>query len=99
MSEPDFFFINHTRKEYCAFDNNESIIHSIELAVYKNLKWEITDDIRVDTQSLEKNELFNYLDGEGYKNLDWEDEGGPANEESSDESDDEHPHVTDMMEE
>ena len=71
-SPPDYFFINHTRKEFCSFDNNESIIHSIELAVYKNVGWEITDDIRVESQLDSDTDIIDFLSGEDYKNCDLE---------------------------
>ena len=73
------------------FDNNESIIASIEIAIYKNTGWETTDDIRVESQVADKTTLFDYLTGEGYKNCDFEDEGGPSDdspEESESESGD-----------
>ena len=63
------------------FDNNESIIASIEIAIYKNTGWETTDDIRVESQLADKTTLFDYLTGEGYKNCDWEDESsGPQDD-------------------
>ena len=80
MSDSDYFFINHSKKQYCMFDNNESIIASIEIAIYKNAGWETTDDIRVESQLTDKTTLFDYLTGEGYKNCDWEDEGGPTDD-------------------
>jgi len=80
MSDTYYFFVNHTKKEYCMFDNNESIIASIEIAVYKNADWDTSDDIRVESQLADKTTLFDYLTGEGYKNCDWEDESGPTDD-------------------
>ena len=68
--QPSYFFINHTKKEYCLFDNNESIIASIELAIYKNLKWESTDDIRVEFQDSNSTAVWEQMGEEGYKDLD-----------------------------
>ena len=85
MSAADYFFINHTRKEFCSFDNTESIIHSIELAIYKNIGWEITHDIRVESQIASDTDVLDYLSSENYKNTDLdgptESEGGSLEEE------------------
>ena len=65
-----YFFINHTRKEYCLFDNNESIVSSVELTIYKNLTWESTDDIRVEFQDSDSTTVWEQMGEEGYKDLD-----------------------------
>jgi len=82
MSAYDYFFINHTRKEFCSFDSDESIIHNIELAVYKNVGWEITDDIRVQAQLADDTALLDYMSENDYKNNDLD---GPTESESDSE--------------
>ena len=84
MSPPEYFFINHTRKEFCSFDNSESIIHCIELAIYKNVGWEMTHDIRVESQLASDTDVFDYLSAENYRNTDID---GPTDSEGEEESD------------
>jgi hypothetical protein len=92
MSALDYFFINHTRKEFCCFDNNESIIQSIELAIYKNIGWEMTDDIRVESQLASDTDVLDYLSCENYKNTDLDgptESEGDSREEEGESMDDE----------
>ena len=70
MSSPEFYFVNHTRQEYCYFDNSESIVLCIETAIHKYESWEITDDIRVESQLASDTDVIDYLTGEGFVNAD-----------------------------
>ena len=71
MSEqPGYFFINHTRKEYCQFDNSDSIIAAVELAIYKNETWVSSDDIRVEYQDSGSTDVWELMGDNGYKDLD-----------------------------
>ena len=90
MSAYDYFFINHTKKEFCWFDSEESIIHNIELAVYKNVGWEMTDDIRVQAQLADDTALLDYLSENDYRNADMD---GPTESEPDSEP------TVEMMEE
>ena len=91
MAPSDYFFINHTRKEFCSFDNNESIIHSIELAIYKNVGWQMTDDIRVESQLDSDTDIIDFLSAEDYRNTDIE---GPTDSSDQEEAEE----GTEMME-
>jgi len=95
MAPSDYFFINHTRKEFCSFDNNESIIHSIELAIYKNVGWQMTDDIRVESQLDSDTDIIDFLSAEDYRNTDIE---GPTESEPNSSDQEEVEEGTEMME-
>jgi hypothetical protein len=61
MSPPIFYFINHTTKQFCIFDNTISIMRSIEIAIQKNLNWSFTDEIQINSQLSNYTHLIEYL--------------------------------------
>jgi len=50
MSEPTYYFINNTRREFCCFDNDYSIFEELMNAVNFNTGWTLQDDIRVHSE-------------------------------------------------
>ena len=70
MSDADYYFINHTKKEYSCFDNSESIINCVEILMHNNVNWEMTDDIRVECCLKGEPDLTDFLASEEYVNAD-----------------------------
>ena len=64
---PSYYFINHTRGEFCYFDENNRIIEELIIVINKNEGWTIDDDIKVDSEISEY--LTNSLN---YKNLNYD---------------------------
>ena len=58
---PTFFFINHTTKQFCVFDNTICIMRSIEIAIQRNSNWSYSDEIYVDSQLANHTYLLDYL--------------------------------------
>ena len=69
---PTFFFINHTTKQLCIFDNTISIMRSIEIAIQRNSNWSFTDEICIDSQLSNHTYLLDYLINDlEYRDLDF----------------------------
>ena len=73
MSPPSYYFINHTRKEFCSFDNNKPIFQELTEALHWNIGWTFQDFIHIDKELSNSTVLIEYLMTEkGYKYLDLE---------------------------
>ena len=69
---PTFFFINHTTKQFCIFDNTISIMRSYEIAIQRNSNWSHSDEIYVDSQLHNHTYLLDYLINDlEYRDLDF----------------------------
>ena len=60
MSPQSYYFVNHTRKEFCLFDNRMSIFRSLELALANNMGWQKTDTIYVDSQGASDTHMWEH---------------------------------------
>ena len=71
MSPPTYYLINHTRKEFCFFENDISIFLVLDATLTKYIHWKTTDDICIDSEDACSCALMEDLvnDG-GYLNLD-----------------------------
>ena len=75
MSPPAYYLINHTRKEFCFFENDISIFVVLDAALKKYTNWEKTDDICIDSDDACSCDLLEELVNDaGYFNLDGVDE-------------------------
>ena len=84
MSEqPGYFFINHTKKEYCQFNNNEPIVNELRKCICENY-WNDTEDIRVEFQDSGSTDVWELMGDNGYKDLDEIDGGYDSDGESKD---------------
>ena len=50
MSPRNYYFMNHTRKEFCIFETNVPILTALEGAIRKNTEWSMRDDIQIDSE-------------------------------------------------
>lgn len=72
MSPPSYYFVNHTRKEFCTFDNDISIFLSITNAIEQNNGWKNTDNITIESELSGETALVEFMmNTQGYKDLDW----------------------------
>ena len=62
MSNPAYFFINTTRKEFIFFSKNISIVKALQDAITSSQGWTTEDDIRIGQDE----EAINYLDTHRY---------------------------------
>jgi len=73
MSSPIYYFINHTRKEFCCFDKNYPIFEELNHAMKWNKGWTLEDNICVESEpsgsTVLLESLMNILN---YKDLDHE---------------------------
>jgi len=58
----NFYFINHTRKEFCCFDKKNPVFQELTYTLKWNRGWTMEDNICVDSEYL--------MTDKGYKNLD-----------------------------
>jgi hypothetical protein len=65
--ESTYYIINHTRKEICFFDEENSIIHILEDAINSHISWEDTDDIRIQCEVGRPIKFATYIREQGYK--------------------------------
>lgn len=73
MSPPNYYLINHTRREFCYFEIGISIFNVLD-DILKNKKWEKTDDIRIDSEYAGSVALLEYLvNNVEYKDVDVQD--------------------------
>jgi len=71
MTSPTYYFINHTHKEFCVFDNNSSVMKSLENVIKAYINWSLMDDIRIDTDLPTSTIVLEYLINEmEFRNLD-----------------------------
>jgi len=69
---PCYYFINHTRRQFCLFDNEISVFFSVSNALNTNPGWKDTDSISIDCEPAGSTDLVEYLmNGRGYKNMDY----------------------------
>jgi hypothetical protein len=72
MSPPCYYFVNHTRKEFCLFDNEISISFSMSNAIANNPGWKNTDTICIDSELAGETSLIEFLmNDKGYTDLDY----------------------------
>ena len=75
MSPICYYFVNNTRKEFCLFNNEISILLSLSNAIESNAGWKNTDKICVDSEDAGYTNLIEYLINEmGYTDLDYQGE-------------------------
>ena len=75
MSPPSYYFVNHTCKEFCYFDENVQIFQELINVVNVNEGWTIYDEIKVDVELYGDTHLIEYLTNElNYKNLNYDPE-------------------------
>ena len=72
MSEPTYYFINNTRREFCYFDNDYSIFQELTNAVNFNTGWTLQDDIRIHSEPSNSTVLVELMIDLQFKNLDYE---------------------------
>lgn len=49
MVDPVYFLVNHSRREVWCFENKDSILEIVNMAVNKIKDWKITDNICIDS--------------------------------------------------
>jgi len=75
MSPPCYYFVNHTRKEFCLFDNYISIFFSLDNAITNNPGWKNTDKIIIESELAGATNLLEFMiNTEGYTDLDYQGE-------------------------
>ena len=76
MSPPSYYLVNHTRKEFCFFDNELPIFLVLESALQKHTNWKNTDNVRIKSENSGSCIVLEYLTNDmEYKNLDYDYEG------------------------
>ena len=72
MSPPCYYFVNHTRKEFCLFDNKISVFFSLNNAIENNPGWKNTDNITIESELAGESSLIEFLmNDKGFKDMDW----------------------------
>lgn len=62
MPLPFYYLVNHTRKEFCFFDNNKSIFLVLETMLNQNNHWNRNDDdIRIGSEGSCSTSLLGFL--------------------------------------
>ena len=75
MSPPSYYFVNHTRKEFCVFDNMISIFFSLDNAIANNPGWKNTDKIIIESELAGYTHLVEFMiNTQGYTDLDYQGE-------------------------
>lgn len=75
MSQPTYYLINHTRKEFCYFENEIPIFQTLDAILKKYPQWKNTDDITVDSQDACSSDLVEHLVNDaGYTDLEYDDD-------------------------
>jgi hypothetical protein len=73
MSSPIYYFINHSRNEFCCFDKNYPIFEELVNAMKWNKGWILEDNICIDSELPGSTVLIEFLmDILKYKDLDHE---------------------------
>jgi hypothetical protein len=62
MSEQAYYFVNHTRKEFCFFTKHISICKSLADALTNNIGWSVSDDIRIDCEGFQETRCLEKMD-------------------------------------
>ena len=71
MSPPSYYLVNHTRKEFCFFENKLSIFVILEVALQKHTNWNNIDNVSIESENSGSCILLEYLTNDmEYTNLD-----------------------------
>ena len=71
MSPPSYYLVNRTRKEFCYFENEESIIKILRDAFLEYDTWRYNDDVIIESEDAGYTFLVEHLTtGLGYVDLD-----------------------------
>ena len=66
MSEQAYYFVNHSRREFCFFTKHISICTTLSDAIINNIGWLSTDDIRIESEGYNDTKCLEYLDNLKY---------------------------------
>jgi hypothetical protein len=75
MSPPSYYLVNHTRKEFCLFENELPIFLALEIVLDKHKNWRNLDNVLIESDNSGSCIVLEYLTNEmEYKNLDYYEE-------------------------
>ena len=68
--DSSYYFINHTRKEFCQFGMEVSVLIAMKSVMNDKTGWTTNHNIRVHTEDSESEALYKeYVDNEEYKDI------------------------------
>jgi hypothetical protein len=73
MSPPSYYLVNHTRKEFCFYEDELPIFLALEMVLQKHTNWKNTDNVRIKSENSCSCTVLEYLTNDmEYKNVDYD---------------------------